>query len=153
MFIGFTNRTLFVREDMFGEAVSQFPVFLIIHSLRMSEIQYSIRVSVGEGTAIVTIDPMDDWDATFGSSRLTSNVIINTYDLFPGETEITNVQTTIRNDIRPEFNETYTLRVAPSDIGTRENFECYDENEVPEEGNYFCNVEITIVDDDGEYMR
>ena len=153
MFIGFTERTVLVGEDRFGKAVQYFPVYLMIHSLRMSEIQYSIRVSVGEGTAIVTIDLMGNWDATFGSSRLPSNVIINTYELFPGENSTYPPQIIIRNDVRPEFNETYTLRVSPSDIGTREHFECYDGNEDPAEGNYFCTVTITIVDDDGEYLQ
>ena len=154
MFIGFSERAVFVREDRFGNTIPLFPLGLTIHSSQMSEMWYSIMVSVGEGTATVTTDSLrdGDWDASFGASHLSSRVITNYYDLFPGQTEMAYVQTLIRNDNAAENNETFTLRVSRPCYYTAEHFECYDEDEDPIEGNYFCTVTITIVDDDGKYM-
>ena len=58
----------------------------------------------------------------------------------------------IVNDFHIEDNETITLRVSPSTVGGDAlNFECYDDDEDPVEGNYFCSHTITIVDEDGQF--
>ena len=151
MFIGFPNRTSYVRENMFP-TLSVFPIFRMLHSLRESEILYTVTISATGGTAEVTAadNRVGEWDVAFGTSI--SNILVVLQDLNPGETEITMIRADIMNDINAEDNETFTLRVSAADVGgIRRNFECYDDGEDPVEGNYFCDHTVIIIDDDGQF--
>ena len=137
-----------MRENLYPRA-TVFSIFLTLHSLRESEIEHPIVISVTDSTATVTDNSIYDetWDAAFGFQNETSHVLLT-----PGATEITSILLWIMNDINSEDNETFTLRVSPSDVrGIRCNFECYDGGEDPVEGNYFCSHTITIIDEDGKF--
>ena len=150
MFIGFPERFSFVREDMLGNE-TEFPISLMLHSLRKSEIMYSIHISVAGGTATVSegLNPNGTWDASFGSHDMTSNAFVSSFDLKPGETEVTTIGMHIMNDMYSEDNETFTIRVSVVDYDIRRKVECSDDDETPAGENYFCSHTITIMDDDG----
>ena len=142
-----------MRENMFP-TLSVFPIFRMLHSLRESEILYTVIISGTGDTAMVTAadNRMGNWDVAFGTRDAVSNILVSLQDLTPGDTEITMIQAVIMNDINAEDNETFTLRVSAADVGgIRRNFECYDDGEDPVEGNYFCDHTVTIIDDDGQF--
>ena len=153
MFIGFPERRSEVKENMFSlPGLPVFPIFRMLHSLRESEIEYPLVISVTDSTATVTGTP-GQGDASFGLRDSFTNMFVDkTYTLEPGEQEITGIRTFIVDDLRNEDNESFTLRVSASDVeGFRRNFRCYFDDEDPVEGNYFCFHTITIVDEDGQY--
>ena len=150
MFIGFPERRSFARENEYPNR-AVFPIFRWLHFLRESEILYTVAISVTGGTAEVTAfdNRIGDWDVAFGST--VSNVLVFREDLNPGDTEISTIGADIMNDVNPEDNETFTLRVSATDFfGIRRTFDCYDDGEDPVEGNYFCSHTVTIIDDDGQ---
>ena len=73
---------------------------------------------------------------------------------------IQSLPTDIRNDLRPEEEECFTIRIFPVDVpGRRELFSCNeDEDEDGSSGsgsgeaNYFCATTICIEDDDGRVL-
>ena len=88
------------------------------------------------------------WDVSFGSSVYSS--LIYSDLLRQGETEITNIPLLVRNDLRIEDNETVILRISLRNYYEREHsIKCYEDDETPVEGNYFCQHTIIIVDEDG----
>ena len=139
-----------MRENEFPNET----VFHMLHSLRKSEILYTVVISVTDGDAVVTAadDLMGDWDVAFGTRDTATNILVSLQDLNPGDTEITMIQADIMNDVNAEDNETFTLRVSAADVGgIRRHYQCYDDGEDPVEGNYFCSHTVTIIDDDGQY--
>jgi len=127
-----------------------FPISFRVHSLRVSEIEYSIVTSVTEGTATMFGLGDETGDASFGTRDPRSHVLVDYSTLRPSEQEISEIRAIIVNDISSERNETFTLRISPSLFdGIRRNFECYDDGEDPVEGNFFCSHTVTIVDDEG----
>ena len=152
MIIGFPERHTFVREGR-SAPLSMFPANVVLHSLRTSEIEYLIRIRITDGNATVTQadTTMGTWDASFGTQDETSSVLISSHTLSQGETEIPMIQVHIMNDIKMETNETLGLRMFVPGVG-RQTVECYDDGEIPVEGNFFCSNTITIVDDDGQFQ-
>ena len=128
-----------------------FPTFYRVHSLHVSEIEYHIMISVTEATATMFGLGDETGDASFGTRDPVSNILANYSTLRPGEQEISGIRAVIVNDIASESNETFTLRISPSnlDVRCRCSFQCYDDGEDPVEGNFFCSHTVTIVDDDG----
>ena len=151
MFIGFSERFVFVREDMFENItfapLSPIPMFLVLHSLRKSEIDYPIVISVNDSTAVVTgvHEAYGYWDVAYGIRNSTSNTVTFSDFLSPGKTE-TIMLYFVMNDLNSEDNETFTLKVSSDDV--RHDFYCYDDGETPVEGNYFCSCTTTIIDDE-----
>ena len=145
MIIGFAERFTIVRENM-SAPLSVFHTNIVLHSLRKSEIEYPLRISVTDGNATVThaLTPTGAWDASFGNG--TSNVLIT---LSRGETEVPLTQVFIMNDINSEATETFGLRMSIQDAG-RQTVKCYDDGEMPVEGKFFCSHTVTILDDDGQ---
>ena len=137
-------------------SLAVFPMFRSVHSLRESDILYTVMISTTDGTAAVTAadNRIGSWDVAFGTRYDISNLLVSLQDLNPGETEITYIRTDIMNDIHPEDNETFTLKVSAESVGgIRRNFECYDDGETPVEGNFFCSHTVTIVDEDGQFRN
>ena len=140
-----------MRENIAADGTI-FSTFLELHSLRESENEYPLVISVTDGTATVTDAPTSNltWDVAFGTQDVASDTLVSSHCLRPGETEITMIRLVIMNDFKSEDNETFTLRVSLDDVGVvRRDFDCYDDGEDPVEGNYFCSHTITIIDDDG----
>ena len=126
-----------------------FPTSYMLHSLRVSEIEYPIVISVTGSTATIFGLGDETGDASFGTRNPVTNILVDYSTLRPGEQDISGIRAVIVNDVASERNETFTLRISPSSVdGIHRNFECYD-GEDPVEGNFFCSHTITIVDDDG----
>ena len=155
MFLGFPERFSFVRENMFP-TLSAFPIYRTVHALRESEIDYSIKICVTYGsTATVTefYNLVGAWDASFGYRDYSRGLILS-YILSQGETNITNIRVWVMNDLSIEDNETFTLRISSTNYyGYGQSIKCYEDDETPVEGNYFCQHTITIVDEDGQSQK
>ena len=148
MYIGFPEQTSAVSENMFPD-LQTFPTFYRVHSLRVSEIEYHIMISVIAATATMFELGDETGDASFGTREPVTNILANYSTLRPGEQEISGIRAVIVDDIASESNETFTLRISLSYDRYRCSFQCYDDGEDPVEGNFFCSHTVTIVDDDG----
>ena len=157
MVIGFTERIQTVCED---EAVLDqdfIPIEIGVATLRTAEQEHPMvfRLQPG-GTAIVEPgDSLEDplLDAVFGTrdSSYSEAPIQEEFDLEPLLSVIPPRLVDIRNDLRSEDEECFTIRVFPVDVpGRRELFICNED----EDGatDFFCETTICICDDDGRLV-
>ena len=153
MIIGFTQRTQRVSESMALPGDVFFPLPIHVATLRTAEREYPMyfRVQGASSSAIVepigaVVDPL--YDATFGTREREDGPIAVFFNLEALEDTIPPLITFIRNDLRPEYEECFTIRILPVDIpGNQVLFSCYDD--YYGEDNYFCEHTICIMDDDG----
>ena len=141
-----------VHED---QGVDEFSIVLDILASRFSEVEYEVGVfhsaflHTANVVAFNTFPRPDDWDATFGIQRpdeLTPHV---NFILLPNTLSIGPILVTIRNEFLPEPDEEFELRIHKTEV-LRKVFECYNPDDEPVEGNYFCSVRVIIEDDDGK---
>ena len=152
MIIGFTQRTQRVSESMAQLGEESFPLPIHVATLRTAEREYPMyfRLQVSSSSAIVepigaVVDPL--YDATFGTRDTIDDPIEEFFVLEALQDTIT-LTTFIRDDLRPEYEECFTIRITPGDIpGNKVLFSCYDD--YYGEDNYFCEHTICIMDDDG----
>ena len=99
-----------MRANMFANGI-MFSTFLMLHSLRESEIEYPIVTNVTDITATVTDAPTYNlmWDVAFETRDVPSNIPVSSHCLKPGETEITMIHLAIMNDFKNEDNETFIV--------------------------------------------
>ena len=155
MVIGFTQRIQTVCENEALPGEDFFSIDISVATLRTAEREHPMvfRLQSG-GTAIVeprgslenplldavfgTRDPLDDDDAP----------IQEEFDLEQLVAVIPSLPADIRNDLRLEDEECFTIRLFPVYVpGRRELFDCNeDENGAI---NFFCKTTICIKDDDG----
>ena len=153
MIIGFTQRTQRVSESMAQLGDVFLPLPIHVATLRTAEREYPMifRVQVSSSTAIV--EPIGGvvnqlYDARFGSRDTIHDPIEVFFVLEALQDTISPLTTFIRNDLRPEYEECFTIRILPVDIpGNKVLFSCYDD--YYGEDNYFCEHTICIMDDDG----
>ena len=150
MIIGFSERRSTVSE---GNAEEHFRVPIGIATLRTAEREHpmNIRLQVSSSTAIV--EPIGAvvnqlFDATFGTRDNIHDPIEELFVLEALDDAVPSIITFIRDDLRPEDEDCFTLRVLPVDVsGRRELFTCNEDDSGAI--NYFCQTEICIKDDDG----
>ena len=151
MIIGFTSRSQTVSE---GDAPpgSDFNVLTIdIATERTSERAYTILFDHSYRnifTAIVesyVIQHNPLFDALFGNE---DNYI--KFILQPGASEIPSLITSVRNDIRPEDDECYTISFYGRYVLHRSYYCNYNDNDMAD--NYFCDHTICITNDDGIFL-
>ena len=150
MIVGFSERRSTVSE---GNAEEHFRVAIGMATLRTAEREHpmNIRLQVSSSTAIV--EPIGAvvnqlFDATFGTRDRSNDPIEVFFILEALEDTIPSEGTFIRDDLRPEDEECFTIRVIPVDVpGRRELFTCNKDDSGAI--NYFCQTEICIEDDDG----
>ena len=150
MIIGFSERRSTVSE---GNAEEHFRVPIGMATLRTAEREHpmNIRLQVSSSTAIV--EPIGAvvnqlFDARFGSRDTIDDPIEEFFVLDALDDAVTSIITFIRDDLRPEDEECFTIRVIPVDVsGRRELFTCNEDDSGAI--NYFCQTEICIEDDDG----
>ena len=150
MFIGFTQRFQTVSES---DGEYNFPINIPVATLRTAERRHPMvfRLLSG-GTAIV--EPYSGgiynifFDALFGSRDGPDAFIWESYDLRRLADTILSRSVDIRNDLRPEDEECFTMRIFPVDVPSRpELFSCNEDDSGAT--NYFCATTICIEDDDG----
>ena len=155
MVIGFTQRIRTVGENEAPEGEDVLPVNINVATLRKAERQHPMvfRLQSG-GTAIV--EPRNDvrnelFDALFGIRPMPGAPIQEEFDLEQLVAVIPPRQADIRNDLRPEDEECFTIRIFPVDVeGRRELFDCYEDDD--EQDNFFCETTICIGNDDGRFV-
>ena len=152
MVIGFTERSQTVSESMAPPGADTFHLLLPLATLRRAERDHLMNFrlqsrAVSSSTAIV--EPIGDvvnllYDATFGSR---DNIRDPIKEFFVLEDTISPLTTYIRNDLRPEYEECFTIGIYPGDVpGRQELFTCYYGAD-----NFFCQHTICIEDDDGRF--
>ena len=133
-----------------------FPIQINLATLRTAEREHpmNFRLQVSSSTAIV--EPITQvsnplYDAVFGTRNNVGEpiqvffVLEALIDTLPPRTAF------IRDDLRPEYEECFTIRVSPVDVpGRRELFTCNEDGF--NATNYFCEAEICIEDDDGKII-
>ena len=155
MMIGFTKRVSTVPESDALEGEDLVPIDIDVAILRLAEREHLIlfRLQSG-GTAIV--DPDNDrvnafFDATFGTRDTPENPLETYQRLAPFENNLASLAACIRNDLRPEDEECFTIRIFPVSVpGRQELFSCNEDNSGST--NFFCEITICIEDDDGMYV-
>ena len=153
MVIGFTHRFQTVSESNALYREDFFPVNIPVATLRTAERVHPIvyRLQVSDSTAIV--EPTGDledplFDVVFGTSFGRYDPIDEEFDLRRLEDNIPPLSAQIRNNLRPEDEECFTMGIFPIDIpGRRELFSCNEDNEGAV--SYFCKTTICIEDNDG----
>ena len=151
MLIGFTQRVRTVSEsDVKGEEL--FPINIDVATLRPADREYKIifRLLSG-GTAIVKPgNNVQDvsFDTLFGIKVEPNGPIQEEFDLEPQVATIPPLPVEIRDDLRPEDEECFTIRIFPVDVpGRHELFDCNEDDS--DATNYFCETTICILDNDG----
>ena len=147
MVIGFTERRRTVSESDVPVADS-LQLLINVSTLRVSEREYRMLYRVlSSGTATVVSFNMVDFDARFGAIE-TEQLDV----LLPGSDFISPLSVQIINDIVPEDEECFSIRISPINIpGLRELFMCdFVDNTIPL--SIFCEHTICIEDDDGKVV-
>ena len=155
MIIGFTQRTQRVSESMAQPGDVFFPLPIEVATMRTAEREYPMIFRLQEASSSAIVEPITGamvdplYDATFGSTRDTIRDPIEVFFVLEAlQDTISPLTTFIRNDLRPEYEECFTIRIHPVDIpGNQVLFSCYDD--YYGEDNYYCEHTICIMDDDG----
>ena len=155
MVIGFTQRIQTVCENEALPGEDFIPIEIGVATLRTAEREHPMvfRLQSG-GTA--NVEPRGSLenpllDALFGTRDELDDSIQEEFDLEHLVAVIPSRRAYIRNDLRPEHEECFTIRIFPVDVpGRRELFDCNED----EEGatNFFCETTICICDDDGRLV-
>ena len=152
MIIGFTEKSRRVSE---GLAPLGYDVFLLpigLATMRTAERDHPMLFRLQEVSSSAIVEPLAAQtdpllDAAFGNSYDPIEVF---FVLDALEDHITSLITFIRDDRRPEDEESFTIRIFPVDVpGRRELFACNEDYSGVD--NYFCQTEICIMDDDGRF--
>ena len=131
------------------------PIDIDVATLRTAEREHPMvfRLQSG-GTAIV--EPGNNvrdasFDALFGIKVEPNGPIQEEFDLEPQVATIPPLPVKIRDDLRPEDEECFTIRIFPVDVpGRRELFDCNEDESGA--NNFFCETTICICDDDGMFV-
>ena len=157
MIIGFTQRTQTVSESMALPGEESFPLPIHVATLRTAEREYPMIFRLQEASSSAIVEPIGAvvgplYDATFGTRDTIRDPIEVFFVLEALQDTISPLTTFIRNDLRPEYEECFTIRVFPLDVdGRHELFSCNEDDYG--EDNYFCQTEICIMDDDGRFVH
>ena len=153
MIIGFTQRAQRVSESMAQLGDVFFPLPIHVATMRTAEREYPMYFRVLGASSSAIVEPIGAvvdqlYDATFGTRDIIRDPIKVFFVLEALQDTISPLTTFIRNDLRPEYEECFTIRIFPVDIpGNQVLFSCYDD--YYGEDNYFCEHTICIMDDDG----
>ena len=153
MIIGFTQRRKTVSEGDALPGAESFQLPIPLATLRTAEREHPMDIRLFGSSAIVepiggAVNPL--YDATFGLRDYIDELIEEFFVLEALDDTIPPLTASIRDDLRPEDEECFTLRVLPVDVpGRRELFTCNEDDAGAI--NYFCQTEICIEDDDGRF--
>ena len=153
MVIGFTQRVRTVCESDGQEGEDFFRIYIEVAILRLAERLHRMVFRLQAGSTAI-VEPADDrrnplLDVVFASRQEPDGPIDEVFYLRSLTATIRPQTAEIRNDLRPEEEECFTIRIFPIDVpGHRETFSCNENNSG--EDNYFCEIKIYIKDDDGK---
>ena len=155
MIIGFTQRTQTVSESMvqLGDVFLPLPIY--VATMRTAEREYPMYFRVQEASSSAIVEPIGAvvnqlYDATFGTRDNIDYPIEVFFVLEALKDTIFPLTTFIRNDLRPEYEECFTIQIIPGDIpGNHVLFHCNEDDSGAD--NYLCEHTICIEDDDGRF--
>ena len=155
MIIGFTTRTVYVSENDAEPGIDMFPLSIEVATVRTAEREHPMifRFQRASSSAIVepigaVVNPL--FDATFGTREREDDPIVVFFVVDVVEDIIPPLTAFIRDDLRPEDEECFTIRIFPVDVpGRHELFTCNEDDSG--ESSYFCQHTICIMDDDGRF--
>ena len=154
MVIGFTQRMRTVSEGDVPVGGDILTIDIDVATLRPSEREHPMifRVQLSASTAIVetgySTNPL--FDVIFGTRDTPDNPIQEEFNIEYLETNIPPLTAQIRDDLRPEDEECFIMRIFPVDVpGRKELFDCYEDYYNSDATSYFCETTICIEDDDG----
>ena len=153
MIIGFTERHRTVSESMAPSGVDTFPLLIGVATLRTAEREHPVnfRLQEARNANVEPLGAVEDplYDATFATRDTIGDPIEEFFVLEALDDTISPLITFIRNDLRIEEVECFTIRIFPVDVpGRSELFSCNEDGVGAT--NYFCETEICIEDDDGK---
>ena len=126
-----------------------------VATMRTAEREHPMIFRVQEASSSAIVEPIGDvvnqlYDAIFGTRDNIGEPIEEFFNLEALEDTIPLLTTFIRNDLRPEYEECFTIHIFPVDTpGRRELFACNEYDYGAD--NYFCQHTICIEDDDGRF--
>ena len=151
MVIGFTQRMVTVSESMAPPGEDLLNIDIGVSTLRTSERKHPMVFRLQELTSSAIVEPfgrLEDplLDALFGTRDDSGDPIQEEFDLQVSVNTLPPLRAEIRNDLRFEDEECFTVRIHAVDVpGRLEFFECNEEG-----SNFFCEHTICIQDDDGK---
>ena len=115
-----------------------------------SELNYYIYFRYQDITSSAIVEPLNstdsEYDALFGERLDSNEPIEETRCIRSGQT-LTSIHFKILNDLIPEEEECFTLRILQEDVPFLRNMrECNENGD-----SFFCEHTICIIDDDGKY--
>ena len=154
MVIGFSQRVRTVCECDALEGNDLIPIDIDVATERLAEREHPMVFRLQSGSTAI-VEPLNNvqnllYDALFGIIVEHGDPIQEEFDLASLETIIQSRSVEIRDDLRPEGEECFTIRIFPVDVpGRHELFDCNEDEDG--ETNYFCEATICIADDDGRF--
>ena len=157
--IGFTQRTRTVSESDAFKGENFFSVDIYVAAQKIAEREHPMGFRLQESGRTAVVEPRNDWsnpllDAVFGTRDTSDSPIQEYFDLERREATIPPRQVDIRNDLRPEDEECFTIHIFHVDVlgrRARELFSCNEDDSGAT--NYFCKTTICILDDDGKFRN
>ena len=152
MIIGFTTRTVYVPENNTHPGFDVWLLPIEVATVRTAEREHPMIFRVQGAISSAIVEPIGDvvnqlYD---GTRNNTGDPIEEFFILEALEDTIDNPIAFIRDDLRPEDEECFTIRIIPVDVpGHRELFTCNEDDSGAD--NYFCQHTICIMDDDGMF--
>ena len=155
MVIRFTHRFQTVSESGDVEGLDTFAIDIPVATLRIAEREHPMVFRLQEFTSTAIVEPTNDiqnllFDALFGTIiDYYDDPIDEEFDLEKLQDTIPSLSAIIRNDLRPEDEECFTIRISPIHV-RRDPFLCNEDNSGA--ANYFCETTVCIEDDDGRFL-
>ena len=148
MLIGFTERTQTVSE---GETQPEEFISITVNVItnRISELNYTVYIQYQDVIGRAIVEPLSsndiEYDALFGE-RLDSNKPIQEIQEIRSGQNSTSIELMIFNDLIPEEEECFSLRMQAIDPSLRSLPKCNENGD-----SFLCSHTICIIDDDGKY--
>ena len=147
--IGFTQRNQIVSESDHENDTMDFIISVVVMTKNIFEdelitCRYQKHTS---NTVVVSLEEFDnDFDAVFGRVADPNSPLEEWLFLRSGE-DFTEMQITIKDDLRPESQECFTIVIMTVVYGV-ELVTCNDSEDAT---NYFCSHTICIDDNDSKF--
>ena len=155
MIIGFTSRTVYVPENNAQPGFDEWLLPIEVATVRTAEREHPMNFRLQVSSSSANVEPIGEvvnelYDANFVKRDNIDYPIEVFFVLEALQDTISPLTTFIRNDLRPENEECFTIHILPVDVpGRRELFACNED--VSGADNYFCEHTICIEDDDGRF--
>ena len=149
MVIGFTERIQSISESEV-QPEGFIPITINVSTLRVSESSHPLVIRYQMVGSVAIVEPLIypkevQFDALYGSHDNGSSTIEEYRDIVPA-----SLQVMVYNDLIPEEQECFTLRIIPVDApGIRTPLICSEGNQ-DDLSSFFCEHTICIQDDDGK---